>query len=228
MKKLLVSALMGCLIACVLVSSVSAQLPYFTVNFDRVNYDMGSQATVAINILTDNQAFDIREMGIQLYFMRDDGSFFVTPAYVLNYTDNLLQLAANDNVTEYVDFNVPQRSDLISGQFSYTFYAYIREQGTTAYSYESTDQLDALSYGSNCVLQGSDITPSPNPTTEPTPTPSPTPTPTPTPTLTPTPTPTSTPTPIGFLTAEVLIGIGAVITVIIIVIIVIMLKKRRK
>jgi hypothetical protein len=232
MRKLLVSALLSCLITCTLVSSVSAQLPYFTVNFDRLSYDVGSTGMVIINIQNTDQAFayDIREMGFQLYLPRSDGTFFVTEFFGKNYTDSPLQIPAYSNVAVYIDFNIPQRSDLVSGLFSYDFEVHIKEQGTPTYSHFDPGQRVATCYGYNCILLSPESPPLPTPTIEPTPTPTPTPSPTPTPT--PTPSPTPTPTPIDFFSVEVLFGIGIIIAVVIIIILVIIilviLKKRKK
>jgi hypothetical protein len=228
MKKLLVSVLLSCLITCTLVSSVSAQLPLFNVYFDRIYYDVGSAGTVSINIQTADQAFDIREMGFQLYLPRTDGTFFVTEFFGENYADSPLQIPAYGNVSVYVGFNIPQRSDLVSGIFYYTFEVYLREQGTTTYSHYAMEQLEATLYNYNCILLSPGATPPLGPTPTPTPIPTPTPTQTPIPTTTPTLTPTPTPTPIiDFFSVEVLFGIGIIIAVVIIIILVI-LKKRKK
>lgn len=235
MNKSLVSVLLSCLIASIFVSSVSAQLPYFTLNFDRIYYNLGSTGAVAIEIRTTDQAFDIREMGFQLYFPTTGGVYFVTELYRENYGDSPLQIPAYDSVTVYVDFAIPQRSDLVSGIFYYVFNVTIREQGTTTYSQVTTEDeglLGAKSNDINCVLLTSEATMPPSPTTGPTPTSTPTPTvspsqtPTPTATLTPTPTPTSTSI-IDFSSVEVLFGVGIVIAVVIIIILV-LVKKRKK
>lgn len=231
MKKLLVSVLLSCLITCTFVSLVSAQLPLFTVNFDRIFYDVGSTGTVIINIQTTDQAFDIREMGLQLYLPRTDRTFFVTEFFGENYNDSPLQIPAYGNISVYVSFNIPQRSDLVSGIFYYTFEVWLREQGATTYSHHTPGQLKATSNDYNCILLSPDVTLSPGPT--PTPTPIPTPTQTPIPTTTPTSTPTPTPTPIiDFFSVEVLLGIVIIIAVVIIIILVIIilviLKKKKK
>jgi hypothetical protein len=236
MKKLLLSAFLCCLIICVLVSTVSAQLPYFTVNFDRTNYNLGSTGTVTVDIENQAQTFEIRDIGIRLYFAKTDGSFYPTEFFGLNYTETPLLVAAYDNITVSFNFAIPQVNDLEAGVFYYVFYVLIREQGTTTYSEESPGQLLALSYGYNCVLQAPETTSSPAPTNSPTSTPSQTPahTPTPTPTLTPTPkptpTPTATPSPIDLFSAEVLIGIGigVAIAAVAMIIILVMLRKRKK
>jgi hypothetical protein len=234
MKEFLASAFLCCLIVCVLVSSVSAQLPYFTVNFDRIYYTLGETGTITVDIQNlGEQAFDIRDIGVRLYFAKTDGLFYPTEFFGVNYTDPL-QVAANDNATVSFEFTIPQASGLESGFFYYVFDVYIREQGTTTYYDESPGQREALSNENYCILQAPETTPSPGPTTEPTPTP--TPTPAPTPTSTPTPTPTSTPTPtptpepIDFFSAEVLIGIGigVAIALVVIIIVLVMLKKKKK
>ena len=180
MKKLLVSAFLCCLIVCSLVSSIYAQLPYFTVNFDRINYTLGSQGTVTVYIENLAQAFEIRDIGVILYFAKTDGLFYPTEFFGSNYTDTPLLVAAYDNVTVSFNFTIPQANGLESGIFYYVFDVNIREQGTTTYNQESPGQRQALSYGYYCVLQTPETTPSPAPTTSPTPTPSSTPTPTPT------------------------------------------------
>ena len=232
MKKLLLPFLLSCLITCTLVSSVSAQLPYFTPNFDRIYYYLGDTGAVKVNIVTTDQAFDIRDMSFQLYFTRTDGTFFVTERFLVDYTDTPLQISANDNANVTIDFNIPQRSDLLSGIFYYDFNVTLREQGTITYSEESSGQRVAKLNDETCILLTSETTPSPTPTTEPTPTPTPTPTSTPTPTPTstssPTPTPSPTPAPTDFLSVEVLFGIGIVITAVVIIVVLIMLKKMKK
>jgi hypothetical protein len=233
MKKAIVVLLLSCLIIGGLASSVSALLPYFTPIFNKVDYYLGDPGVVQVNIETNDQAFDIKEMGFQLYFTRTDGTIFVTQFFGVNYADdNPLQVPANDDVNVTINFDIPQRDDLISGQFYYVFDVTLREQGTTTYYTESSGQQIAQVGDNNCYLSTSEATPSPTPTTEPTPTPSSTPTPTPTPTPTttptPTPTPTSTPTPIDFFSVEVLYGIGIAIAAVVIILILVLLKKRKK
>jgi hypothetical protein len=235
MKKLLASASLCCLIVCVLVSSVSAQLPYFTVNFDRIDYTLGSTGTIVVDIQNlGDQSYDIKDIGVRLYFAKTDGLFYPTEFFGLNYTDAPLQVATNDNASVSFEFTIPQTSGLESGGFYYVFNVYIREQGTTTYYDESPGQREALSNEYHCILQVPETTTSPTPTTEPTPTPTSTPASTPTPTPTPTPTstatPTPTPAPIDFFSAEVLIGIGIGIAIALVVIIIVlgMLKKKKR
>ena len=209
-------------------SSVLAELPWFTPTFNKIDYYLGDSGAVQVKIDSNDQAFDIKEMGFQLYFPRTDGTEFVTQFFGVNYDDAPLQIPAYDNATVIIDFNIPQRNDLITGQFYYVFNVTLREQGTTTYSTE-TSQQEIATLGDNvCVLITSETTPSPTPTTEPTPTPSSTPTPTTTPTPTSSTTPTPTPTPIDFFSVEVLYGIGIVIAAVVIILILVLLKKRGK
>jgi hypothetical protein len=232
MKKVIVVLLLSCLIIGGLASSVSALLPYFTPTFNKIDYYLGDPGVVQVNIETNDQAFDIKEMGFQLYFTRTDGTIFVTQFFGVNYEDHPLQIPANDDVNVTINFDIPQRDDLISGRFHYVFDVTLREQGTTEYYTESSGQQIAQLGDNDCILSTSEATPSPPPTTEPTPTPSSTPTPTPTPTSTPTtpptPTPTPTPTPIDFFSVEVLYGIGIAIATVVIILILVLLKKRKK
>jgi hypothetical protein len=232
MKKIVVFLLLSCLIMCIFLSSASAELPYFTPTFDKIDYYLGSTGAVKVEIATNDQAFDIREMGFQLYFPRTDGTDFVTQLFEVNYGDTPLQISTYDSANETIEFTIPQRNDLISGPFYYVFNVTLREQGTTAYSEETSERQPAQLGDNTCVLIASEATPSPTPTTEPTPTPSSTPTPTPsttpTPTPTTTPTPTPTPTPIDFFSLEILYGIAIVVAVVMIIIILFMLKKRKK
>jgi hypothetical protein len=232
MKKLVVFLLLSCLIMCTFLSSASALLPYFTPTFDRLDYYLGSAGAVKVEIATNDQAFDIREIGFQLYFPRIDGTDFVTQLFEENYGDTPLQIPAYDSANVTIEFTIPQRNDLISGPFYYVFNVTLREQGTNTYSEETSGQQTAQLGDNDCVLITSEATPSPTPTTEPTPTPSstpnPTPSTTPTPTPTTTPTPTPTPTPIDFFSLEVLYGIAIVVAAIMIIIILVMLKKRKK
>jgi hypothetical protein len=198
------------------------------VNFDRISYDVGSTGSVMINIITADQAFEIRELGFQVYLPRSDRTFFVTEFFGEDYGETPLQIPAYDNVSVYIDFNIPQRSDLVSGIMYYNFEVDIREQGSTTYSAHTPGQLEAKSFDVTCLLLSYEATPSPGSTPTPTPTPTSTPTPTPTPTTTPTPTSTPTPTPtINFFLVAVLFGIG-IIAVVVIIIILVMLKKRKK
>jgi hypothetical protein len=232
MRKLVVFLPLSCLIMCTFLSSALALLPYFTPTFDRIDYYLGSTGAVKVEIATNDQAFDIREIGFQLYFPRTDGTDFVTQLFEENYGDTPLQIPAYDTANVTVEFTIPQRNDLISGPFYYVFNVTLREQGTDIYSEVPTERLPAQLGDNNCVLIASEATPSPTPTTSPTPTPSsiPTPTPstTPTPTPTTTPTPTPTPTPIDFFSLEVLYGIAIVVATVMIIIILVMLKKRKK
>ena len=230
MKKLLVFVFLFCLIACILVSSVSAQLPYFTVNFDRTNYTLGSTGTIIVDIENQPQTFEIRDIGVKLYFGKTDGSFYPTEFFGLNYTDTPLLVDAYDNVTVPFNFTIPQVNGLVSGVFYYVFFVSIREQGTIPYYEESPGQREASSYGYYCGLQAAETTPSPSPTSSPTPTASPTPTPTPTPIPTSTPTPTPTPTPRNFFSEELIIGIGIgiAIAMIAIVIVLVIIRKSKK
>jgi hypothetical protein len=232
MKKLPVFVFLFFLTVCILVSSVSAQLPYFTPNFDRTNYNLGSTGTVIVDIENQAQTFEIRDIGLRLYFAKTDGSFYPTEFFGLNYTDTPLLVDAYDNVTISFNFTIPQVNGLESGVFYYVFDVFIREQNTTTYYEKQSDELVALSYEYPCVLQAAVTTPSPSPTTSPTPTPSQTPTPTSTPTPTPTstPTPTPTPTPGNFFSEELIIGIGIgiAIAMIAVVIVLFMMRKSKK
>jgi hypothetical protein len=237
MKKLLLSLLLSCLVTCTLVSSVSAQpLPYFTIKFDRVYYYLGSTGKVEVNIFTSaGQAFDIRDMWFQLYLPRTDGIEFVTERFIINYTDTPLQLSETDNATVIMDFDIPARSDLITGIFRYNFYVNLRETGTTTYSeWPSGEQFAKWNDNDYCILISSETTPSPTPTNQPTPTPTPTSTPTTSPTPTPTATPTSTPTPtppstpVDLSLIAMLFGIGIVIIAVLLIIILYILKKGKK
>jgi hypothetical protein len=232
MKKPFVFLLLSCLIMCTFLSSASALLPYFAPTFDRVDYYLGSAGAVKVEITTTDQAFDIREIGFQLYFPRIDGTDFVTQLFEENYGDTPLQIPAYDSANVTIEFTIPQRNDLISGPFYYVFNVTLREQGTDIYSEVTSERLRAQLGDISCALIASEATPSPTPTTEPTPTssstPTPTPSTTPTPTPTTTPTPTPTPTPIDFFSLEVLYGIAIVVAAVMIIIILVMLRKRRK
>jgi hypothetical protein len=230
MKKLPVFVLLFCLIVCILVSSVSAQLPYFYVNFDRTNYSLGSTGTIIVDIENQPQTFEIRDIGVKLYFAKTDGSFYPTEFFGLNYTDTPLLVDAYDNVTVSFNFTIPQINSLESGVFYYVFYVSIREQGTIPYYEETPGQREAVSYGYYCVLQVAVTTPSPSPTTSPTPSQTPKPTSTPTPIPTSTPTPTPTPTPRNFFSEELIIGIGIgiAIAMIAVVIVLVMMRKSKK
>jgi hypothetical protein len=228
-KSCLLFGLLSCLIVFAFVSSVSAQLPHFIPNFDRIDYVLGSTGTVTFDIETFDQAFDISMMGVTLYFTITDGRIFETEFFGENYGETPFQIAAHANVSVSFDFTIPQIDDLASGFFYYIFEMDIRVQNTTTYYHESSELQQALYYEYPCILQGPQSSPLPTPIIEPTPTPVRTPSPTPTPTPTPSPTPTPTPTPLGvFLPIEVLFGIGVIIIVVIIVIILVMLRNRRK
>ena len=233
MKKLFLSLLLICLVTCTLVSFVSAQpLPYFTVKFDTLYYYLGQTGAVQVNIETPDQAFDIRDMGLQFYFARTDGTRFVSELFLVNYTDTPLQLSENDNANVTIEFSIPTRSDLITGIFKYVFYVNLREQGTTTYFEESSGEQFAKIDDDYCVLISSETTPSPTPTTSPTPTSTPTATPTstPTPTATPTstPNPTATPPPTDFSLLTVFFVLGIVIIAVLLVIILILLRKGKE
>ena len=210
------------------VSLVSAQLPHFSPNFDRVIYDSGSPGSIALDIENSGQSFEIGTIGIRLYFVKTDGSTFKTEFFGKDYGANPFLLLPNAQELIFVDFVMPQRTDLVFGGFYFIFEMNIREQNTTTYHLETSGPHQAEYDGNPCILLPPQSTPEPSPSNGPTPTPVPT-TPTPKPTSSPTATPSSTPEEmLGiFLSFEALVAIVVAFAVLIVLMVIIIVRKRK-
>ena len=174
--------LLSCFVVFTLISLVSAQLPNFKSYFDRKFYDLGSTGIVTFDVKTFDESFDISMIGVTLFLPKNDGALFETEFFGENYGENPLQIPADTQLSLSFSFKIPERTDLISGFFSYYFEMDIRPQNTTTYSHEAYGPEVALAYGENCILYVPESIPSPSPIIGPTPTPVPTTTPPSTPT----------------------------------------------
>ena len=173
-NKLLLFAVLGCLIVFAQTSIVSAQLPNFNAYFDRTFYELGSTGTLIFDIQTFDNAFNITAIGITLYFPKIDGTTFETEFFGKGYGENALQIPANNKTSLPINFIIPDRTDLKSGHFAYLFEVDIKPENATTYTHETYGPEEAIVYGEYCILFNPESLPSPNPTSEPTISPTPT------------------------------------------------------
>ena len=173
-KKLLSFTVLSCFIVLAQTSIVSAQLPNFKPYFDRSLYEMGSTGAVIFDVQTFDVAFNISMFGVTLYFPKTDGTTFETEFFSKDYGENPLQIPANNKTSLFINFIIPDRTDLKSGYFAYLFEVDIKPQNATTYSHETYGPEGAMVYGEYCIVYNPESFPSPNPTSEPTLSPLPT------------------------------------------------------
>ena len=166
-NKLLLFAVLGCLIVFAQTSIVSAQLPNFNAYFDRTFYELGSTGMLISDIHTSDTAFNISAIGIRLYFPKIDGTIFETEFFGKGYGENAFQIPANNKTSLPINFIIPDRTDLKSGHFAYLFEVDIKPENATTYTHETYGPEEAMVYGEYCILFNPESLPSPNPTSEP-------------------------------------------------------------
>lgn len=102
-------------------------------SFDKSTYTLGSKGTVTLSHLSSSEAAEISFVGIDLYFIKVDGSISRIFAGK-NYGDTPIYLPANVELSLSYEFQIPLDSDIVSGYIYHTTTILIRDYGEIRYS----------------------------------------------------------------------------------------------
>ena len=121
-------------------------------SFNTTYYQLGSSGTFTVWVEFYGGAADIALLGVQLYFVKVDGTLYQSQFFGANYGDNPLLIPADTRVALTYNFQIPNEQSLISGRFYYVLYMTHREHGTIRYTTDTFGPDEALSEGYYCYL----------------------------------------------------------------------------